>query len=388
MWRRSILVMLLGCAAPAPAGPPSPPEALATPGARVSEADAAPRAEEPPRPVVAALLGPDAAAGPRSEVLVLGTVHLRDAGEGFRREALAPVLASLERFRPTVICVEHLPPRDIAEMDGRGGTFRQVAEMFARGDLRIGRLERKALRCSREEAAARAEALLSRPSSLDAASRRELVAWLVAAYDSPTALLHWSLLPPETRKPDERIPADVARSLDGDLASSNEIATLAIPLARAAGLTRLVSVDSQRDGARLLAEPESALEEAFGHPLKDEGMKAEVYARQRKLFEEGKARDLLPLYRFVNSPGYGAADVVAQWRPWLRMRLASGVDRFRYGNWESRNARIVANLTEVTASARAERVLLVIGVAHKPFVEDGLARLAHVRLASFADLAR
>ena len=78
---------------------------------------------------------------------------------------------------------------------------------------------------------------------------------------------------------------------------------------------------------------------------------------------------------------------MAQWSPWLRMRLASGVDRLRYGNWESRNARIVANLTDVSSSPRPERVLLVIGAAHKPFVEDLLGRLVHVRLVSFADLA-
>lgn len=339
-------------------------------------------------PDVPRLLGPFAGDGPRSEVLVLGTAHLRGLGEGLRRESLAPVIATLGRFRPTVVCVEHLPARDIAEMDERGGAYRQVAEMFAADDLRYGRLLRRALKASREAARARAEELLSRSGSLDAAARRDLVGWLVAAYEVPTALLHWSALPPEARRPGARLPEEVVRWLDRSVASPNETSSVAIPVARAAGLSRLVSVDSQRDGARILSQPEPAVEEAFGHPLKKSGMDSAIYREQRKLTGEGAGGSLLPLYRFLNSPAYGAEDAVAQWSPWLRMRLSSGVDRLRYGNWESRNARIVANLTDVTASARPERVLFLVGVAHKPFVEDLLRRLVHVKVARFEDLAR
>lgn len=351
---------------------------------------APPEPEAPARtgPDVPGLLGPFAEEGPRSEVLVLGTVHLGDVGEGLRRESLAPVLSALERFRPTAVCVEHLPARDIAEMDARGGAFRDVARMFAAADLRYGRLLRRLLKTSREASSARAEALLARSSSLDAAARRDLVAWLVAAYEVPTALLHWSALPPEARRPGARLPEEVVRWLDRSVASANEISSIAIPVARAAGLSRLVSVDSQWDGPRILLQPEPAVEEAFGHPLKKSGMDAAVYREQRKLTEEAASGSLLPLYRFLNSAGFGSEDAVAQWSPWLKMHLASGVDRLRYANWESRNARMVANLTDVTASTRAERVLFLVGVAHKPFVEDLLRRLVHVKVASFEDFAR
>ncbi|KAA0254175.1 MAG: hypothetical protein EDX89_11040 [Acidobacteria bacterium] len=351
---------------------------------------APPEAEAPAGggPDVPRLLGSLAAEGPRSEVLVLGTAHLQGLGEGLRRESLAPVISALERFRPTAVCVEHLPARDVAEMDARGGAYREVAEMFAADDLRYGRLLRRVLKASREAAWARAEALLSRSASLDAASRRDLVAWLVAAYEVPTALLQWSALPPDSRRPGPRLPEEVVRWLDRSVASPNEISSIAIPVARAAGLWRLVSVDSQWDGARILSQPEAAVEEAFGHPLKSSGMDSAIYREQRRLTEEAASGSLLPLYRFLNAPEYGSEDAVAQWGPWLRMHLASGVDRLRYGNWEARNARMVANLSDVTASTRAERVLFLVGVAHKPFVEDLLRRLVHVKVASFEDLAR
>ena len=336
-------------------------------------------------PDIPRLLGPFAEDGARTEVLVLGTVHLAQDGQPLNRDRLRPVLEALERFRPTVICVEHLAARDIEDMGARGGTFRQVAEMFAQNDIEHGRRVRRRLGVSRRGAAARAEALLA-PETLPDASRRELVALLLAAYEAPSALLHWSLLPPAARRPDAGLPADVVRYLDRALASPNEIASLAVPLARTARLRRLVSVDSQWDGARLLQEPEPAIEEAFGHALKKDVLQAGIYLEQRRLAEGAPGDSLLPLYRFINSPEYGAEDAVAQWSPWLRMRLASGVDRLRYGNWESRNARIVANLTDVTSSPRRERVLLLIGVAHKPFVEDLLRRMVHVRVTPFAAL--
>jgi len=334
------------------------------------------------------LLGPLAKERPRSAVLVLGTAHLADLGERLRRESLAPVISALERFRPTVICVEHLPARDIVEMDARGGAFREVARMFAADDLRFGRDLRTLLRCSREDASARAEALLDRSASLDAASRRDLVGHLVAANESPTAFLHWAALPAEARRPGPRLPAEVVRWLDRSVASPNEISSIAIPLALSAGLSRLVSVDSQWDGPRVLTQPQAALEEAFGHPLKTSGRDAAIYGEERKLAEAAAGGSLLPLYRFLNSPAYGTGDVVSQWGPWLRMHLASRVDRLRYGNWEARNARMVANLADVTASTRAERVLFLVGVAHKPFVEELLRRLVHVEVASFEELVR
>lgn len=336
-------------------------------------------------PDIPRLLGPFAQDGARTDVLVLGTVHLAQDGQPLDRDRLRPVLEALQRFRPTVICVEHLVARDIEDMAARGGSFRRVAEMFAQGDIEHGRRVRRRLGLSRRSASARAEALLLRETLPDA-SRRELVALLLAAYEAPSALLHWSLLPADARRPDAGLPADVVRHLDRGLASPNEIASLAVPLARASRLRRLVSVDSQWDGARLLQEPEPAIEEAFGHPLKRDILQAGIYLEQGRLAKEAPGDSLLSLYRFINSPEYGAEDAVAQWSPWLRMGLASGVDRLRYGNWESRNARIVANLTDVTSSPRSERVLLLIGVAHKPFVEDLLRRLAHVRVTPFEAL--
>ncbi|MHB8799196.1 MAG: DUF5694 domain-containing protein [Thermoanaerobaculia bacterium] len=347
------------------------------------------REGEPPtrEPEIASLLGPLAAEGPRSQVLVLGTVHLARLEQRPGPDSLARLLAHLAKFRPGAICIEHLPAHDLAEMDALGGKYREVAGMFAKDDLAIGKLVRRRLGCSRAEAARRADERLRDSSKLMPETRVRLVADLLAAYDAPTALLQWSYVPPAVRARTDLLPAQVRRFLDDRLASPNETSTLAVPLARELGLARLVSVDSQWDGARLLEEPEPLVEEAFSHPLRKAIATEEVYADQRRRTEAAVgAGDLLPLYLHINSPAYAARDVMAQWAPWLRMHLASGLDRTRYGNWEARNLHIAANLVDVTTPPGSERVLVVIGVAHKPFLDDVLGRLVSVKLLQLRDL--
>jgi hypothetical protein len=349
---------------------------------------AGPEGEPPTRgPEIASLLAPFAAEGPRSQVLVLGTVHLAQLEKRPGPESLARLRAHLAKFRPSAICVEHLPAHDLAEMDALGGKYREVAEMFAKDDLAIGKLVRRRLGCSRVEPARRADEHLLDSSKLTPETRVRLVADLLAAYDAPTALLQWSYVSPAVRARTDLLPARVRRFLDDRLASPNETSTLAVPLARELGLARLISVDSQWDGARLIKEPERLVEEAFSHPLRKAIATEDVYADQRRRTEAAVgAGDLLPVYLHINSPAYAAKDVMAQWAPWLRMRLASGLDRTRYGNWEARNLHIAANLGDATTPPGSQRVLVVIGVAHKPFLDDALSRLASVKLVHLRDL--
>lgn len=46
--------------------------------------------------------------GPRSQVLVLGTVHLSELPVGFDAKALNPLLDRLARFKPGIITIEAL----------------------------------------------------------------------------------------------------------------------------------------------------------------------------------------------------------------------------------------------------------------------------------------
>lgn len=325
-----------------------------------------------------------AAGAPRTRVLVLATPHLAGL-EGVEPRFLEPVLDRLESFRPTIICIEAIPPASLAAMEEAGGIQADVAAMFAKDAMAHGRALRTSLGLTRREAEARAAAALAGASALPAARRAEIAVWLVAAYDFGSAALQWSQLSPEERAA-AAVPAEVKAYLDARLGSRNETTTVAIALARRLGIQTLAPVDSHFDGAKLLAVGEDALAEVFEHPLNKASTKHPVYARSRAVTAAAIASgDLLPLYRFMNSDAYLVADAEAQWGWYWRSRLDSGLDRFRYALWEARNIAIASNVAMQTASPRNERVLLLIGAAHKTFVEEHLRRMIHVELVGFDD---
>ena len=339
---------------------------------------------ELPRRGAHSVIAPIAGASPRSSVLVLATPHLSSI-DGVEPRFLAPVVERLASFRPTIICIEELPPASLASMEEAGGRQLEVAEMFAKDGLALGRELRKTLGLARAGAAREAEDVLARGGArLTDAERARLVTRLVASYEFASAVLQWSYLPEAFRSETLVVPPEVKAYLDRRLASRNETTTVAIALARRLGLQRLAPVDSHFDGAKLLATGEDALAEVFDHPFRKRSSEAPVYERSRAAIAAGiEAGNFLPVYQTFNDDGYLAADVEAQWGWYWRSKLDSGLDRFRYGLWEARNLAIASNVAMQSASPRQERVLLLIGAAHKRFVEEFVARLVHAEVVEF-----
>ena len=335
-------------------------------------------------PVEAALAD---AVDPRmqGEVLVLGSWHLR-AFDELEPAHLASTLSLLDRYAPTRIAIEALPADEIALLLERAKTqpsAQQVLDMFGKRMVDNGRTMQAALGRDRLQAETRAQELLAGADpGMAPATRSELVRNLLAAYEYDSAVLQWSYLSPEQRK-SAALPAKVRESLDARLASKGEIVTVATALARRRGLQRLYPIDSQYEAVRTLAFPEATLEAVFG----DASIEAERQRPERRrvmdlprpALESG---DLLGLYRQINSPAVQETDA-GQWRPWLTMRHPSGVDRFRYAMWELRNKRMAANIMDAAASTRPERVLVVVGFAHKSYLERELAPQLGLRLARF-----
>ncbi|TWH15396.1 MULTISPECIES: hypothetical protein [Pseudoxanthomonas] len=54
--------------------------------------------------------------------------------------------------------------------------------------------------------------------------------------------------------------------------------------------------------------------------------------------------------------------------------------------WELRNQRMAANVLDVAASPRPERVMLLVGASHKAFVDRALAPHLGISLVQLADL--
>ncbi|MCD9029244.1 DUF5694 domain-containing protein [Luteimonas sp. BDR2-5] len=348
-------------------------------------------AEHPPGHAVDARLGTLATPRTQSEVMVLGTMHLSAFRDWLEPRHLEGTLALLQRFAPTRIAIERLSPDEIAllaERSAHDPAAARVLDQFARTILERGQAMQRTLGIDRIEAARRADALLAAaPGTLDVGERVQLVGDLIAAYEYDSAVLQWSYLSPAERDGAEALPPDIREALAQRLQGTDEVVRMATPLARTLGLQRLYPVDSQLDAARTMAFPEAVVDEVFGRvsqAIEADGTIAGMMARGDAARESGD--DLLALNLDLNSYALQADDAT-QWVPWLTMAHPSGLDRFRYAMWELRNQRMAAHVMDVAASTRPERVLFIVGQAHKSYVDRALAPQLGVRLVQPAAFA-
>jgi hypothetical protein len=329
--------------------------------------------------------------GDRTTVLVLGTMHLSQARSKWRPDVLEKLIAALERFRPDVIAVERMPPSVTDGMMLLDGRHRQVAAMMAKATVTYGGRAQQHLGVTRLEAESRARSLLARVPAEHGAGltrlREELALTLLAAYDEPSAVLQWSLVPSAQRGRAASVPDDIATHLATAVDGANEIASIAAAVGRRVGLQRLAGMDDHNDAAITLEFWDDFAREIDAAPA-TAALKADTfYAEASRRFDAAYASgDLFPHYQWLNSAAFTQGDVDRQFGLYLRTRLASGLDRARLAQWEVRNMRMAAHIREASARRPGGRVLAVVGVAHKLFLDQYLRQFADVQVVGFDTL--
>jgi hypothetical protein len=323
----------------------------------------------------------------RTRISVVGTPHLRSKG-GVDEAALEPIRRRLEALRPDAIAVESLQPEVLGDMIGRGGIYAQVAEMFAGRWLPSSQQVQATLRMSPAEAQNAAERLLRQGAPADAAAHRLLASYFLAAYNFDSALLQWRWLSPAERRADGALTDALAKNLDDGLTWPSEDIQVALEVARRLGHQQLYPIDDQTDAILYNRFDEAfpgELEKIGKDPETTKAGRAPINLTSDSLLNLGKhdGTALLAEYAYVNSLPYTSADVDLQWGRYLRMHLASGVDRGRLAQWETRNLLIAAHVRAMSALFPGKRVLVLIGAAHKPFLEEYLGHAMDVRIIPF-----
>ncbi len=330
---------------------------------------------------------PSLEVGQHTSVLVLGTPHLSTLGDRFEPGLLGPLLERLAAYAPDAIGLESIPPAALADMLARP-EFEDVVHQFAGERAHWGRALQRELGISWREAADSADALLERDgaSGLSPAERQRLIRFLLAAYDDLSAVLHWSYLPQDVSGSDPAVPDSVRTWLDEQAQSANENATIGIELARRLGLRRLLYIDDHHDKDLFLDIAPSLIEELNENETYASVLGDPFIADTEERFEQAvDAGDLLPFYRFINTPEYGRKDAALQWDVWLRTGLESRLDRTRLAVWEVRNLNMASHIRRATATIPGGRMLVVVGNGHRPFLESYLALMTDVRLVRLDD---
>lgn len=314
--------------------------------------------------------------GKPTQILVLATPHLSSL-KSIDRADLEPLLQRLAAFKPSVIAIESLPGETLSALEAYAPVYPDVASQFGGLAMSLATLAKAEVRLSPAEAEAEARRLPPGPPS-SASDRRRLAALFAAALDPSSALVQWLQLPPEQRRAGDGVSPELAQALDRYSTRRNENVLIGVDLAVRLGLNRLHAVDDQTDSDLAFARMADLeanwprIQAALDNPEKRQV--AQITSRA----EEPGA--LLQAYRELNRGDTGRIDVKAQWEPLLRLDLPESLGRRRVIQWETRNLRMTANLREASADAPGGRVLMIVGSAHKPWIESYLSRMHDVEV--------
>lgn len=96
----------------------------------------------------------------------------------------------------------------------------------------------------------------------------------------------------------------------------------------------------------------------------------------------------LATYRMLNNNRTGRADADGQWFNMINRASPHDAGRARVAAWETRNLRMAANIREVSAQWPGGRLLVIVGSAHKPWLDAHLAQMSDVAIVDATRVLR
>lgn len=318
-------------------------------------------------------------AGTKSQVLVLGTMHLRGMPPGFKPAALGSVIDRLAAYKPDIITIEQEPGED--------------CDLAARHPAKYGpdwcpstAAAQKATGLDIPAALAEVDKTLKNwPAQPAPSQRRRLAAAFLAANEPASAQVQWLQLPEAERREGDGVDAKLLVQLGKLMTRKNEDNLIAAPLAARLGHQRVYAVDNHT-GDRIDLPDIKAFAKAI-RAAWDSGS-GELKGVQQREGELAPAGDLLPLYRYINAPDtmriYAESNVL----PMMRDKSAERYPQIWVGGWEVRNLRMVANIRETFRERPGARVLSIVGASHKPWFDEWLGQLQGVEIVNAADVLK
>lgn len=318
-------------------------------------------------------------AGPKSQVMVLGTVHLSGTPATFKAVSLGGVIDRLAAFKPDIITIESESGED--------------CDLAARHPAKYGpnwcpKTDAAQAATGLDMPAALAEVdktLKAWPAKPLPSQRRRLAAAFLAANEPASALVQWLQLPAAERRVGDSLDAALVTMLEKLEKRKNEDNLIAAPLAARLGLHRVYSVDNHTGDRIDLPDIKAfvkQLEAAWA------SSSAEMNVRRKQEDALSQADDMLPLYRFINTPEsariHAESNVVGP----MRAKSAEGYPQIWVGGWETRNLRMVANIRETFRERPGARVLSIVGAAHKPWFDQWLAQLQGVEIVDAVEVLK
>ena len=258
--------------------------------------------------------------------------------------------------------------------------FEEVLSSFGGHRIELARKYQSLLKLDRIEAEIRIDSILSNTIS-DNTTRMKLILLFLANGDIASATLHYEKLKIQNADVSD-LGEETTKLLSEYAADYNEINLIGLKVSMEQNLDKVEYIDDFQDEAILLKHFPFFIDDVQNNPgLIQEVSENRIYKKQQQISEMAISNnDLLPLYLFLNSQEFTEGDKQAQWDIWLRSNFKSNSDRARYALWEMRNLDIAANIARTTAFYPGQKILVIIGVSHKHFLDRYLGQLDDIEI--------
>jgi len=311
-------------------------------------------------------------AGPRSQVLVLGSIHLQAKSGDFKPDSLGPVLDRLATFKPDIITTEDLSGETCDLVTHHPAVYSEDWKTYC-GDTTAARA---ATGLDVPAAIAEVKATLKAwPAQPTPAERRHLAALFLAANERASALVQWLQIPEAERHAGDGLDDALVAALAKAATRNNESYQIGARLAARLGLQRVYPVDDHFGDNIEITD-----EQAFAQELTAAWRSGDAASTpHRKRTEELTASgDMLALYRYINS--HEALQITADSEVGTTMRAKAphAWPQVWVAGWETRNLRMVANIRATFRERPGARVLSIVGSSHKPWFDSWLGQLQGV----------
>jgi hypothetical protein len=324
--------------------------------------------------------------GPPSEVLVLGTPHLKYLK--FEPALIQDLNDRLAKWKPQAIAIEELSGAQCDQMRRYVQRYKDSIKTYCWDPAPA----RAATGLDVPAATAQADTLLAGwPAAPTAAQRRHLAAVFLAGGERSSALVQWLRLPAAERHAGDGLDAALVELLQKRAAGVDETALVSARLAARLGLERVVAMDdhtadsSDGDDAQALENAKAygvAITKAWDNPV-NAGRKRRDDALTAKLQTPD---DLLAVYRAANARGQGRIVFESDFGAAMNDPSPQRFGRNYLGYWETRNLRMASNIRDVLGLQPGIRMLVVVGASHKGYLEAYLHQMHDVRIVDAAPL--
>lgn len=321
----------------------------------------------------------------KTEVMILGTPHFNSRQRSIENKLFDSLLIALKKFSPNQIGIQTLSPNSILYFSKTKDELDKIANNNVYKEADMGFLAQKKLKTNFKTASIISDSLLKQiyniPKDEITPYRTKLILNLIASFRLYSAALQWSYIPESIRKTIKEIPKPIVDELNRILASSDEVNTIAITLAKNLGLQKLVPVDDQQDKDIYNKILPDLTKQVLDDTLYNRAANSEVYRITNEIFQKGfENKNLLPYFLYINSQEYAIKDAEAQWSVFYKLNLKSGLDRTRAALWEVRNLNIASNIRRATSLNPGSKLLVIVDPSHKPFLEAYLSSLGDIKI--------